>query len=316
MHTTDFQPLRISVPDRRICFWGAPARVTVEGEYPAKLQATGANTGNLFIGHGLFHNTDCAEKRYFPGMAVIPAEQLHEHFDTVFIPASNFVNTSSDLEPWYDYFARSKVSLFCFGLGSQLLRGQAVALKPGTESFLRLLSERSGSIGVRGTFTAEVLWDLHHYRGHNLVVAGGEAPPPLETPDRMLPASCFDRRASVSAPTTRDRAVIAPALDAATGRPPATAAGRHRRLDEVFLRINGALHYLWRAVDQHGVVLDILVRQQRNGATANRFFRGSLKGLRSRLRRLFTDGLRSYGAARQGSVGCAAPAEPSPGQPG
>src|SRR3712207_550800 len=31
-------------------------------------------------------------------------------------------------------------------------------------------------------------------------------------------------------------------------------------LDEVFLKINGELHYLWRAVDQHGVVLDILVQ--------------------------------------------------------
>jgi len=35
-------------------------------------------------------------------------------------------------------------------------------------------------------------------------------------------------------------------------------------LDEVFIRINGELHYLWRAVDQHGVVLDILVQDRRN----------------------------------------------------
>ena len=35
-------------------------------------------------------------------------------------------------------------------------------------------------------------------------------------------------------------------------------------LDEVFIRINGTLHYLWRAVDQHGVVLDILVQGRRN----------------------------------------------------
>jgi len=160
MLATDFKPLRISAPDRRLCFWGAPARVLEEGDYPAKLKGTGANTGNLFIGHGLFHNTDCAEKRYFPGMATLAAEKLHEQFDTVFIPASNFVNTSLDLEPWYDYFSCSKVGLFCFGLGSQLLPDQEAALKPGTERFLRLLGERSGSIGVRGTFTAEVMWKL------------------------------------------------------------------------------------------------------------------------------------------------------------
>jgi putative transposase len=68
-------------------------------------------------------------------------------------------------------------------------------------------------------------------------------------------------------------------------------AGRLRRrrsqpgdtwhLDEVFIRIRGALHYLWRAVDQHGVVLDILVQNRRNGAAAKRFFKHLLRGLQS-----------------------------------
>jgi DDE domain len=44
-------------------------------------------------------------------------------------------------------------------------------------------------------------------------------------------------------------------------------------LDEVFIRIRGVLHYLWRAVDQHGVVLDILVQDRRNGTAAKRFFK-------------------------------------------
>src|SRR4051812_48034770 len=44
-------------------------------------------------------------------------------------------------------------------------------------------------------------------------------------------------------------------------------------LDEVFLRIAGTLHYLWRAVDQHGVVLDILVQDRRNAGAAKRFFK-------------------------------------------
>jgi putative transposase len=39
-------------------------------------------------------------------------------------------------------------------------------------------------------------------------------------------------------------------------------------LDEVFIRIRGELHYLWRAVDQHGVVLDILVQDRRNATAA------------------------------------------------
>jgi putative transposase len=43
-------------------------------------------------------------------------------------------------------------------------------------------------------------------------------------------------------------------------------------LDEVFIRIRGVLHYLWRAVDQHGVVLDIPVQDRRDGTAAKRFF--------------------------------------------
>ena len=70
-------------------------------------------------------------------------------------------------------------------------------------------------------------------------------------------------------------------------------------LDEVFLRINGVLHYLWRAVDQHGVVLDILVQDRRNGSAAKRFFRRLLAGLKYKSRRLVTDGLKSYGVAQR-----------------
>lgn len=86
------------------------------------------------------------------------------------------------------------------------------------------------------------------------------------------------------------------------------AAGLRRRrpkpgdtwyLDEVFLRINGVLHYLWRAVDQHGVVLDILVQARRDGNAAKRFFERLLRGLKYRPRRIVTDGLKSYGAAKR-----------------
>jgi len=44
-------------------------------------------------------------------------------------------------------------------------------------------------------------------------------------------------------------------------------------LDEVFIRIQGVQHFLWRAADQDGVVLDILVQARRDGQAAKRFFR-------------------------------------------
>ena len=67
--------------------------------------------------------------------------------------------------------------------------------------------------------------------------------------------------------------------------------------DEVFLTINGKLQYLWRAVDQAGDVLDILV-QPRNQKAAKKFFRKLLKGLQYVPRAIITDKLRSYAAAK------------------
>ncbi len=70
-------------------------------------------------------------------------------------------------------------------------------------------------------------------------------------------------------------------------------------LDEVFIRIQGELHYLWRAVDQDGVVLDILVQTRRDGTAAKRFFKRLLKGLQYTPRVLITDKLKSYGVAKR-----------------
>ena len=63
-------------------------------------------------------------------------------------------------------------------------------------------------------------------------------------------------------------------------------------LDEVFIRINGTLHYLWRAVDQQGVVLDVLVQKRRDGKAAKRFFKRLLKGLQYEPRVIVTDKLK------------------------
>ena len=70
-------------------------------------------------------------------------------------------------------------------------------------------------------------------------------------------------------------------------------------LDEVFVGINGRLRYLWRAVDQHGNVLDVLVQSRRNAVAAKRFFRKLLKGLRYVPRVLVTDKLGSYQVAHR-----------------
>ena len=68
-------------------------------------------------------------------------------------------------------------------------------------------------------------------------------------------------------------------------------------LDEVFVTIHGRRQDLWRAVDQDGDLLDILVQSRRDRRAAVRFFRTVLKGQGRSPCRLITDKLRSYSAA-------------------
>ena len=67
----------------------------------------------------------------------------------------------------------------------------------------------------------------------------------------------------------------------------------------MFCKINGKLVYLWRAVDQEGEVLDILVQSRRNANAARRFFKKLLKGLHFSPRVLVTDKLSSYTTAHR-----------------
>ena len=70
-------------------------------------------------------------------------------------------------------------------------------------------------------------------------------------------------------------------------------------VDEVFIRINGQHHYLWRAVDQDGNVVDVLVQCRRNAVAAKKFFRRLLKGLQYVQSVLVTDKLGSYQVAHR-----------------
>ena len=67
-------------------------------------------------------------------------------------------------------------------------------------------------------------------------------------------------------------------------------------LDEVFVRINGETHYLWRAVDHEGEVLEVFATKRRDRRAALRFLKRTMKRF-GRPRAIVTDRLRSYGAA-------------------
>ena len=70
-------------------------------------------------------------------------------------------------------------------------------------------------------------------------------------------------------------------------------------IDEVFVKINGKQHYLWRAVDQEGDVIDVFLQSCRDGAAAKRFFKRLLRGQGGAPRQIVTDKLRSYVVAHR-----------------
>ena len=70
-------------------------------------------------------------------------------------------------------------------------------------------------------------------------------------------------------------------------------------IDEVFVKINGKQHYLWRAVDQDGEVVDVYLQARRDGAAAKRFFKRLLRTHGGEPRKIVTDKLRSYGVAHR-----------------
>src|SRR5258707_7522071 len=76
-------------------------------------------------------------------------------------------------------------------------------------------------------------------------------------------------------------------------------AGDKWHLDEVVITIAGTKHWLWRAVDQHGIVLDVLVQSRRNAKAAKRLLRKLLKRQGQAPRVMITDKLASYPAAKK-----------------
>ncbi len=70
-------------------------------------------------------------------------------------------------------------------------------------------------------------------------------------------------------------------------------------IDEVFIKINGVQHYLWRAVDQDGDVIDVFLQEKRDGKAAKRFFKRLITSNKGNPRKIVTDKLGSYRVAHR-----------------
>jgi hypothetical protein len=138
---------------------GAPFRVLSHENRPLSecFQSTGWNTGNLLIGNGLLSHLrydDLQTYRY-----AMKPEWIEENFDQVVIGAANFLFPGFDLSPLANIIEKIKLPVFMVGLGAQLPSSESELdnIPEGTWRLVRLVSERSHSIGVRGYFTAEQL---------------------------------------------------------------------------------------------------------------------------------------------------------------
>lgn len=143
----------------RVLFIGAPYEViSPESRSLTEcFQATGRNTGNLLIGHGLFTQLQY-EKLESYRYAMTP-EYAEENFDQVVIAAANFLYPGFDFTPVSTFLDKIKLPVFMVGLGAQLPSSQSelANIPAGTWRLVQIASERSHSIGVRGEFTAEQL---------------------------------------------------------------------------------------------------------------------------------------------------------------
>jgi len=70
-------------------------------------------------------------------------------------------------------------------------------------------------------------------------------------------------------------------------------------IDDIFIKIDGKQHYLWRAVDQDGEVVDVFLQKRRNAKAAKRFLMRLMRKHKGDPRKIVTDKLRSYDVAHR-----------------
>lgn len=148
--------------ERKYYFYGAPLHAQISDGMPLqeRLSLTGNNTGNLFIAYAVERHLGTPAEWQLFGHD-IDTDRINNEFDKVIIPASNFVNSYSDLGGVASILKKIKIPLVAIGIGSQAAHfTDKIELKKGTLEFLRVLSEKSVTMGARGNFTAEKLFDI------------------------------------------------------------------------------------------------------------------------------------------------------------
>lgn len=143
----------------RVFLLGASPSIGPASDQPweTKLARTGGNTGNQIIAHSLLGQLNVTKVSWD---YAIPPEHVAEEYDLFVIAAANFLHPGCDLSGMAHYIERTKLPCFMIGLGAQSNSYSTdIPLHPGTERLIRIVAERSHSVGVRGPYTEAVMHD-------------------------------------------------------------------------------------------------------------------------------------------------------------
>lgn len=141
---------------KSILVWGAPYRVDNPDDYLTAFTQSGQNYGNLLIGHGVRSVLE-------PGSLInredlASPEEANERCRQVVIPAANFLWKDFDFGYMLNFLEKTRLPVTMIGVGAQTNdRTTSSPIHPNTLRLMKLVSERSAQIGVRGYYTAEVL---------------------------------------------------------------------------------------------------------------------------------------------------------------
>lgn len=139
-----------------ILLWGALPSLPLNEDFITSYKRSGCNLGNILIGNGV---TSVLEgyNFMFRGQFSSPQE-AEEKCEHIVIPASNFLWKNFDLGPMAEFIEPTNLPVTMIGLGAQTNdRSLITEIHPNTLRLVKIISERSPSIGVRGFYTAEVL---------------------------------------------------------------------------------------------------------------------------------------------------------------
>jgi len=142
---------------KTVAFIGTEGGVSFSGlGFETALQKIGQNTGNALFQSAMWRLIRNPKMAIGIGTSV---ELVREVADMLVIPAANQVNPAWDLSAWATFVEAIDLPIVCIGLGAQahVGAGTQLNLQPGTERYLRVVAERTTTIGVRGKYTQDVL---------------------------------------------------------------------------------------------------------------------------------------------------------------